>query len=70
MMAATIYLGGVVVLEAWPVYVFLVSRVRQGEAHVSVVPLVLGLVGAFALTAVATAFPLRAGVRRGRSLEI
>jgi ABC-2 type transport system permease protein len=69
MMAATLYLGGVVVLEAWPVYLFLVSRLHQGEARVSVVPLVLGLAGALVLTVLATALPLRSGVRQVRNLE-
>ena len=49
MMAAVIYLGGVVVLEAWPVYLFLDSRFRGGEAQVYIVPLVLGVAGAAAL---------------------
>ena len=45
MMSAVLYLGGVVVLEAWPVYLFLTARLR-GAGSVSVLPLGLGLTGA------------------------
>jgi ABC-2 type transport system permease protein len=69
MMAAVLYLGGVVVLEAWPVYLFLTSRLRGAE-EVSVVPLVLGISGAALLTLAAVLVPLRAGVRRVESLEL
>ena len=41
MMSAVLYLGGVVVLEAWPVYLFLAARLR-GAGSVSVLPLGLG----------------------------
>ena len=68
-MAAVLYLTGVVVLEAWPVYLFLTSRLRGAEG-VSVVPLVLGIAGAALLTALAVIVPLRAGVRRVESLEV
>ena len=68
MMAAVIYLGGVVVLEAWPVYLYLGSRLR-GEATVGVIPLALGVSGAALLTVVATWAPLSAGVRRIRSVD-
>ena len=70
MMTAVIYLAGVVVLEAWPVYLFLQSRFQGGEAQVSVVPLVLGVSGAALLTAFATVVPLWAGVRRVRTVEV
>ncbi|MCG6956607.1 MAG: hypothetical protein LJF04_11525 [Gemmatimonadetes bacterium] len=69
MMAAVMYLGGVVTLEAWPVYLVVASRAGRGEAHATVLPLVLGIAAAAALTALATALPLRAGVRRVSSLE-
>jgi len=68
MMAAVIYLGGVVVLEAWPVYLFLQARL-QGRADVPIMPLVLGLTGAAALTVLAVVLPLRAGVGRVREAE-
>jgi len=71
MMAAVSYLAGVVILEAWPVYLFLGSRLGGGEAGTArILPLVLGLVAVLALTAVAVAWPLRAGVRKVRALEL
>ena len=69
MMAAVLYLGGVVVLEAWPVYLFLTARLR-GTGDVSMAPLLLGISGAALLTAAAIVIPLRAGVRRVESLEL
>ena len=69
MMAAVVYLTGVVILEAWPVYFFLRSRFQGGEAEVSVVPLMVGVSGAALLTLVAIALPLRAGVRRVRATD-
>jgi len=69
MMTAVTYLGGVVVLEAWPVYHFLAARLREGGAAVSPLPVVLGGAGVLALTATAVMLPLRAGVRRIRTLE-
>jgi ABC-2 type transport system permease protein len=70
MMSAVIYLGGVVVMEAWPVYLYLSARFQGGEATVSVLPLTLGVAGAFLLTAAAVAVPLWAGVRRVRTVEL
>ncbi len=70
MMSAVTYLAGVIVLEAWPVYLFLSSRLRDGNASAGVVPVVLGLAGAFALTGVTVALPLWAGIRRVRDVEI
>ena len=69
MMAAVLYLGGVVVLEAWPVYLFLTARL-QGTGSGSMLPLALGLTGAVLLTLVAVAVPLEAGVRRVERLEL
>ena len=69
MMAAVIYLAGVVILEAWPVYLFLNSRFRVGEAQVSVMPLLMGVAGALVLTVLATWLPLRAGIRRVESID-
>ena len=69
MMAAVLYLGGVVVLEAWPVYLFLTARLR-GTGSVSVLPLALGLTGAVLLTLAAVAIPLEAGVRKVERLEL
>jgi ABC-2 type transport system permease protein len=70
MMSAVIYLAGVVILEAWPVYLYLSARFRGGEAAVSIVPLTLGVAGAFLLTAAAVSIPLWAGVRRMRTVEL
>lgn len=69
MMTAITYLAGVVILEAWPVYNYLDSRFRGGVAQVSVTPLLLGMSGAAVLTLLATVLPLRAGVRRIRSVD-
>lgn len=68
MMSAVIYLGIVVLLEAWPVYRFLVARMAGGEGAGWPV-LLLGLGGAAAVTVAAVAIPLRAGVRRIRTVE-
>ena len=70
MMPRPPYLAGVVVLEAWPVYLYLSSRLRDGEAAVSVLPLVTGVAGAFLLTGAAVVLPLWAGVRRVRDAEL
>ncbi|HKJ02111.1 MAG TPA: hypothetical protein VJ997_06640, partial [Longimicrobiales bacterium] len=70
MMSAVIYLGCVVILEAWPVYLYLSARFRDGEGAVSMLPLTLGVAGAFLLTAAAVAVPLWAGVRRVRTVEL
>ena len=70
MMAAVTYLAGVVVLEAWPVYTFLSSRLRDGEAAVGPVPLILGILGALLLTVAVVALPLWAGIRRVRKVEL
>ncbi|HEX9885781.1 MAG TPA: hypothetical protein VGA70_04800, partial [Longimicrobiales bacterium] len=68
MMAAVTYLGGVVILEAWPVYAYLQAQF-QGVADVSTTPLMLGLTGATVLTLVAVFVPLGAGVRKVRSAD-
>ncbi len=69
MMTAVTYLAGVVVLEAWPVYLFLSSRVREGQAALRISPLVLGVSGAAALTMLAVWIPLQAGIRKVRSVD-
>ena len=69
-MAAVGYLGGVVILEAWPVYHFLTARFRGVPfAEAGMIPLVLGISGAALLSMVAVAVPLRAGIRRVQSLD-
>lgn len=69
MMAAVIYLAGIVVLEGWPVYLYLQANLASEGASVSVAPLALGLSGAALLTALAVWLPLMAGVKRVRSLD-
>lgn len=71
MMVAVGYLSGVIILEAWPVYSFLSANVRDDPARNFVaLPLVLGITGAAALTAIAVIWPLRAGVRRVGTLDL
>ena len=67
MMAAVVYLGLVVALEAWPVYLYL-SSAAEGGPGAPVWPLVLGLSGAAALTVLAIVAPLRLGIRRVEAL--
>ncbi len=62
MITAVSYLAVVVVLEAWPVYLFLQGRI--GEGRPGTLPVAMGLGGAALLTAVVTWLPLRLGVRR------
>ena len=69
MMAAISYRAGVVILEAWPVYIYLNSRFTSGVAEVGITPLVIGVSSAAVLTVVAIVAPLRAGIRRVQSLD-
>ena len=69
MMAAISYLAGVVILEAWPVYLYLNSRFQGGAADVGMTPLLLGVSGAAILTILATWLPLRAGIRKIQSVD-
>jgi hypothetical protein len=68
-MAAVTYLAGVIILEAWPVYLFLSSRLQEGQAEVGLIPLVLGMSGAAVLTLVAVFVPLRLGIAKVRSVD-
>jgi len=70
MMCAVSYLAGVVILEAWPVFLYLNSRFREGEAVVSAMPVAIGVSGAALLTVLAIWAPLRAGMGKVRSLEL
>jgi len=70
MMSAVSYLAGVVILEGWPVFLYLNSRLQSGEATVGVAPVALGVSGAALLTLVAIWAPLRAGISKVRSLEL
>jgi len=69
MMVAVSYLAGVVILEAWPVYLYLNSRVRVGEAGVGLLPLLMGVSGAAILTVLTTWLPLRVGIKRVQSAD-
>jgi ABC-2 type transport system permease protein len=69
MMAAVTYLAGVIILEAWPVYLFLSSRIQEGQAELGITPLVLGMSGAALLTLVAVVTPLRLGIAKVRSVD-
>ena len=69
MMAAVLYLGAVVVLEAWPVYRFLAAGLQGGGGAPEWGAMVLGIGGALAITALAVWIPLRAGVRRMATLR-
>lgn len=69
MMAAISYLAGVVILEAWPVYLYLNSRFTGGEAQVGLTPLVVGVSSAALLTGVAIVVPLRAGIHKVQSID-
>ena len=70
MMCAVSYLAGVVVLEGWPVFLYLNSRLEGPEATVSALPVAAGVSGAALLTAVAIWGPLKAGMTRVRSTEL
>ncbi len=73
MMTAVLYLGVVVLLEGWPVYRFLAvgagGEAVSGGGVGNLVLLLSGLAGAALVTAAAVWVPLRAGVRRVRTLE-
>jgi ABC-2 type transport system permease protein len=62
MMAAVLYLGVVVLLEAWPVWLLLRGGMRGDEAPWPA--LVAGLGAAAMLTALSVWLPLRAGIAR------
>jgi ABC-2 type transport system permease protein len=69
MMAAVLYLGGVVVLEGWPVYAYL-SEGGPAPGGGSLPALAVGLTGATLLTLIAIWVPLRMGMRRVEAGEI
>lgn len=69
MMAAVIYLGAVVLLEAWPVYLYLSANFQGVPGAEGVVPLVLGVTGAAVVTGLAIWLPLKAGIERVTSSD-
>lgn len=71
MMAAVVYLAGVIVLEAWPVYLFLRGRLDGFTLlEAGVLPLVLGFGGAAVLTAGVIYVSLRVGAGKMENLEV
>ena len=68
MMSAVSYLAVVVILLAWPVNGFLQARL-DGVSGGEFTPLALGGVGALLITWACVVVPLRAGIRRVRSLQ-
>ena len=73
MMSAVSYLAVVVILLAWPVNGFLQARLDGvsggGEFTPLALALALGWVGALLITWACVVVPLRAGIRRVRSLQ-
>lgn len=71
MMSAVSYLAVVVILLAWPVNGFLQARLDgvSGGGEFTPLALALGWVGALLITWACVVVPLRAGIRRVRSLQ-
>ena len=69
MMSAVSYLAVVVVLLAWPVNGLLQARFAGQTGGADLTPLVLGAGGALLITLACVVVPLKAGIRRVRSLQ-
>lgn len=69
MMSAVTYLAVVVILLAWPVNGFLQAQLDGQSGGAWLTPLALGGVGALLITLACVVVPLRAGIRRVRSLQ-
>jgi len=69
MMCATLYLGGVVFLEGFPVYLYVMAGL-QGGAPSLTLPVAAGVGGALVLTGLAIWLPFRAGIRRVQEGDI
>ena len=69
MMSAVSYLAVVVVLLAWPVNGLLQARFAAQTGGADLTPLVLGAGGALLITLACVVIPLKAGIRRVRSLQ-
>jgi ABC-2 type transport system permease protein len=69
MMSAVSYLAVVVILLAWPVNGLLRARFAGQSGGAEFVPLVLGAAGALVITLACVVVPLRAGIRRVRTLQ-
>lgn len=72
MMSAVLYLGAIVVLLAWPAYLYLSAGLTSpgGGGVGPTGPLVFGVSGAIGITVLAVLLPLRAGVRKVRQVEL
>ena len=68
MMSAVSYLAVVVILLAWRVNGFLRARLSGQSGGAELAPLVLGAAGALLITVACVAVPLRAGIRKVRTL--
>jgi ABC-2 type transport system permease protein len=68
-MSAVTYFVVVVVLLAWPVNGLLQARFAGQTGGVDATPLPLGAVGALLITVACIVVPLKAGIRRVRSLQ-
>ena len=69
MMSAVSYLAVVVILLAWPVNGFLQARLAGQTGGGDLAPLVIGATGALVITVACVVVPLRAGIRRARSIQ-
>jgi ABC-2 type transport system permease protein len=71
MMSAVVYLGVVIVLEAWPMSRFLQARLGgDGVREAGLLPLLAGMGGAMVLTLLVVAVSLKAGAKRIRESEV
>ena len=64
MMSAVLYLGVVVIVEAWPVYFFLQARFAGAPVGTQMLPLAIGLGAAVLVTALVIWLPIRTGIAR------
>ncbi len=69
MMSAVTYLAVVVILLGWPVNALLQARFAGQSGGAGVVPLVVGATGALFITLLCVVVPLKAGIKRVRSLQ-
>ena len=69
MMSAVSYLAVVVILLAWPVNKLSQARFSGQSGEAELAPLVLGAAGALLITLACVVVPLRAGIRRVRTLQ-
>jgi hypothetical protein len=68
-MSAVSYLAVVVILLAWPANGLLQARFAGQTGGADLTPLMLGVGGALLITLACVVVPLKAGIRRVRSLQ-